>query len=57
MFNVFSFSCSSRVTTLFNQMEEEILNCEDYEATFELVHELLTACLRDVVVKKLFWQV
>ena len=52
-----SFSCSSQVTALFDQMEKEILNSEDFQATFELVHELLTACQKDVLVKKLFWQV
>lgn len=51
------FSCSSTVTALFDQIEKEILNSEDFQATFELVHELHTACEKDVLVKKLFWQV
>ncbi|XP_028398411.1 uncharacterized protein C12orf56 homolog [Dendronephthya gigantea] len=47
---------SSTVTALFDQIEKEILNSEDFQATFELVHELHTACQKDVLVKKLFWQ-
>lgn len=49
--------CSSQVTALFDQLEKEILNSKDFQATFELVHELHTACQKDVFVKKLFWQV
>ena len=42
---------------LFDQLEKEILDSEDFQATFELVHELHTASQKDVLVKKLFWQV
>ena len=52
-----NFPYSSQVTALFDQMEKEILNSEDFQATFELIHELFTACQKDVLVKKLFWQV
>ena len=37
-------------------MEKEILNSENFLTTFQLVHELFTACQKDVLVKKLFWQ-
>ena len=53
---LFIFS-SSLVTALFDQMEKEILSSEDFQAAVELVHELHTACQKDVLVKKLFWQV
>ena len=54
---VIFFIFSSSQVALFDQMEKEILSSEDFQATFELVHELHTACQKDVLVKKLFWQV
>jgi hypothetical protein len=54
---MFIFAHSSQVTALFDQLEKEILNSKNFQTTFQLVHELLTACQKDVLVKKLFWQV
>ncbi|XP_046840038.1 uncharacterized protein C12orf56-like [Xenia sp. Carnegie-2017] len=45
-----------QIILLYNQLEKEILTENDFQVTFELVDELLTACRKHLLIKKLFWQ-